>query len=133
MTVEYMHICDYAFPAEGGKPCIIGVFDRVWGQSFPFRHAVMCIAIQLRGQAHETAAIRVEFGRPNGDVLAAIDANVVGGAEGGAFINLNMVNIEFPDAGRYTIRVRSGGQVLASQSIRAELRQQPPQAGQIRH
>jgi hypothetical protein len=74
--VEYMHICDYAFPAQGGKPCIIGIFDRIIALAFPVAHALMSVAIHLQGTAHEIVPIHVEVGRPNGDVIVRLDGQV---------------------------------------------------------
>ncbi len=45
VEVDYMHICDYAFPAQGGKACIIGIFDRIHATSFPTVHPQMSVAI----------------------------------------------------------------------------------------
>ena len=115
--VEYMHICDYAFRAEGGKACIIGIFSSINAPSFPFAHPHMVLAIQLRGQAHEVLAIHVEVGRPNGDRLAGVDANISAGADGGALLNVNLMGLKFPEPGRYTVKVLSGAQPLASQSF----------------
>jgi hypothetical protein len=115
--VEYMHICDYAFRAEGGKACIIGIFDVIGAPSFPVTHPHMVIAIQLRGSAHETVPIKIELGRPNGDVVAGLDGQVGVGGDGGAFINFNLLTTTFPEPGRYTVKVSSGDRHLATQSI----------------
>ena len=77
----------------------------------------MVLAIQLRGQAHETIAIHVEIGRPNGDVLAGIDGKIAAGADGGAFLNVNLMGLKFPEPGRYTVKVLSESRPLASQSF----------------
>ena len=115
--VEYMHICDYAFPAEGGKPCIIGIFDRITAQSFPAGHPFMSVAIQLRGTAHEMVPIKIELGRPNGDVIVGMEGQVAVSDTGAAFINFNIVNTQFPEAGRYVVKVSSAGKTLASHSL----------------
>ena len=116
--VDYMHLCDYAFQAEGGKPCIIGIFDTIGAASFPCTHPHMAIAIQLRGQSHEAIPVHVELGKPNGDVIATLDGQVTAGPDGGAFLNFNLLTLQFPEAGRYSIKVLSSGRVLASQSFR---------------
>ena len=48
--VEFMHLCDYAFQAEGGKACIIGIFDGIGAHVFPATHMLMTIAVKFQGQ-----------------------------------------------------------------------------------
>src|SRR5216684_2597000 len=126
--VEYMHICDYAFPGQNGKPCIIGIFDRIGAPAFPAAHPLMAIAIQLRGTAHEMIPIKIELGRPNGDVLVKMEGQIVVNEGGGAFINFNLVNTQFPEAGRYTVKVSSTGKTLASHSLHLVKAQSPMQS-----
>jgi hypothetical protein len=47
--VEYLHVCDHAFPGENGKPCTIGIFDVLGAADFPVKHPHMAIAVQIRG------------------------------------------------------------------------------------
>lgn len=126
--VDYMHICDYAFNAEGGKPCIIGVFDQIQTNQFPTHHPYMAVAIQLRGQQHELIPVTVELGRPNGEVLARVEGQINASPEGGAFVTLNLVNVQFPEQGRYTIKVLSADRTLATQSLRLRRREAQAQS-----
>jgi hypothetical protein len=129
VDVEYMHICDYAFTAEGGKACIIGIFDQVRATSFPATQAYMVAAIRLTGTPHESGDVRVEIGRPNGDVVTGATAHVTITAEGYANLNCNFVTIQFPSEGRYTFKVSTGGKTLATTSIRVlKVAQNPNQA-----
>lgn len=127
--VDYMHICDYAFKAEGGKSCIIGIFTVLNAATFPCTHPHMVLAVQLQGQPHEAIALKIEVGRPNGDVLAGLDAKLVAGADGTAFVNLNLINLQFPEPGRYTVKVLSGGRSLSTQSF--QVRKAPAPAGAV--
>jgi hypothetical protein len=127
--IEYMHVCDYAFAAEGGKPCIIGIFDVIHAANFPATHPIMAVAIRLRGQAHEIVPIKIELGRPNGDVLATVQGDITIGADGSAFMQMNMANTQFPEPGRYMIKISSGGRTLASHSLHLRKMQAPPQPG----
>jgi hypothetical protein len=120
VDVEYMHVCDYAFSAQGGKPSVIGIFETIQGGSFPITHPHMCIAVQLRAQPHARVPVVVELAKPNGEVLGRIDGEVPASSEGGCFIHLTMVNMVFPEAGRYAVKVSSEGRPLASQSIRVQ-------------
>ncbi len=125
--VEYLHVCDSAFMAEGGKHCIIGIFDVISAVSFPATHPTLTIAVRLRGQAHEVVPLRIELGRPNGDALGQpVQASVTIDESGSAFINMNVVGTQFPEPGRYTVKISSGGRQLASHSLRLQ-KMPPPQ------
>ena len=131
--VDYLHVCDYAFSGEGGKQCVIGIFDAITAQTFPAVHPHMSIALRLRGQAHELLVIKIELGRPNGEVLATMQGEVTVGADGGAFMNVNLINVQFPESGRYTVKIAAGGETLVSHSIQlreaqATLQSAPPGA-----
>jgi hypothetical protein len=126
--VEYLHVCDSAFMAEGGKHCIIGIFDVISAMSFPATHPTLTIAVRLRGQAHEVVPLRIELGRPNGEALGPpVQATVTVDEGGSAFINMNVVGTQFPEPGRYTVKISSGTRTLASHSLR--LQKLPPQQG----
>lgn len=129
VTIEYLHVCDYAFPAEGGKPCIIGIFDVIYAAAFPAAHPYMAIALRLRGQAHEIVPLKMELTRPNGDVLVTLQGEVTIAPDGSAFLTMNIINTQFPEAGRYIVKVVSGGQTLISHSLQVQRRTEaPPQA-----
>ena len=126
--VEYLHICDSAFAAEGGKHCIIGIFDVIHATSFPAVHPIMAIAMRVLGQAHEPIAIKLELGRPTGEALLTMPMDITVGPDGGANINVNLVNTQFPEAGRYVIKVSSAGRTLVSHSLHLHKMHTPPQA-----
>jgi hypothetical protein len=118
--VEYMHICDYAFPGENGKPCVIGIFDWIAGHQFPVTHNQLFIAIQFRGAPNESIRdVRIEIGRPNGDVLATIPGppELRTSQDGGAFMNAGVNGLTFPEHGRYTIKAIAGGRALHTKSL----------------
>jgi hypothetical protein len=116
-TVEYMHVCDYAFPAQNGKPGIIGIFSWIAGPAFPLVHPFMSIAVQLRSNAHELIPFVISLERQNGEVVQRFEGNAPAGEDGGAFICANLVNVVFPTDGRHTVKVSSAGQTLVLQSL----------------
>ena len=125
-TIEYLHVCDSAFMAEGGKHCIIGIFDVIFAQSFPANHASMSVAMRVRGQAHETVSLRIQLARPNGDVLATVPADITLDPSGSAFLNVNMMGTTFPEQGRYLVKVLASGQTLVSHPLTLQKAQTPP-------
>jgi hypothetical protein len=134
-TVEYLHVCDTAFMAEGGKHCIIGVFDVINAPAFPATHPFLTVAMRVRGQAHEALSLRVELSRPNGEVLATVPMDLTLNEHGSQFVNLNMFGIQFPAAGRYTVKASEGRQTLVSHSLIVQQAQAPtdPQGGPAPH
>lgn len=134
VEVEYMHFCDYAFPGENGKPCIIGIFDTIGGPSFPVQHAQLYIAVQLRGAPHEKAPVKIELGRPNGEVLGALELpGVAMSPDGGAFIQAALQGQVFPEVGRYVLKVISGTRTLQSKSLQLRKIQAGPPPPQTAH
>ena len=96
--VKYVHICDYAFTAQGGKPCIIGVFSEVSAPFFPYTHPSMAIALQIQGLPLEVILVRIELAGP-GQLLVEAEANVTTGTSGGAFLVFNLITTRFQAPG----------------------------------
>jgi hypothetical protein len=126
--VDYMHVCDYAFSAEKGKPCIIGIFNIIRAPTFPTNHPAMCVVATFQGRAQEVIPFSIEMVRPNGDVIARKGGTATANDDGGAFVSVNMVDICIPAEGRYCVRVSSGGRVLTSRSMQALPQQAPGQS-----
>jgi uncharacterized protein DUF6941 len=127
-TIDYLHVCDYAFADQGGKPCIIGIFDVIHAVTFPAMHPMMAVAMRIRGNPHELVQLKIELSRPNGEVLATIQGENSLSPDGSAFMQMNMAGLTFPEAGRYVIKVSSAGKTLTSHSLHLMKMQAPPQA-----
>jgi hypothetical protein len=128
--VDYLHLCDLAFSDQAGKHCIIGMFDIIHTTGFPTTHPTMCVALRVNGQPGEALKLTFQLGRPNGDVLITLPLDLQAGPDGGCNLNLSLNQTQFPEAGRYTLKVLSGKEVLASRSLRLLKMAAPPQAGQ---
>lgn len=126
--VDYLHLCDLAFMDEAGKHCIIGMFDIVRAISFPCTHPTMTVAMRVLSQPGEAIKLKFELGRPNGNVIVTLPMDIVAGPDGGANINLNLQQVQFPEAGRYTLKIVQGQETLASRSIRLQKIDPPQQA-----
>jgi hypothetical protein len=116
--VDYLHLCDLSFMDQAGKHCIIGMFDIIQASAFPTTHPTMSLAMRILGAPGEALKVAFEMGRPNGDVLVTIPLDVAAGPDGGCNINLSLNQMQFPEPGRYTLKVLSGKEVLASRSLR---------------
>ena len=127
-----MHLCDYAFAADGGKQCLIGIFTVIHAQSFPATHPQMVVAVEFTGAPHERISVRVELMRPEGDSLASIDGEIIINADGRANLSCNLLNLAFPEPGRYTVNISAGDRILASRTLRLLLMQTPqPPSGVV--
>ncbi len=131
--VEYLHLCDYAFAGEGGKACIIGVFEAISASVFPCTHPMMYVAAKFQGTPHEVVRARLEISRPNGEVLVQMEPELVMSADGTGNLHVQMVGIAFPEPGRYSVKILSGGRTLVSQSLhltrlQSQGAQPPPRA-----
>lgn len=126
-TIDYMHICDYAFQSNG-KPSMIGIFERINAFQFPAAHPYMAVAIKIRDQAHRKVNLTVQVARPNGDKLAEIQGTIVTGEDGVAYLDANLMNLQFPEPGRYLVKVLSAGATLVSESLILAKIEAPPQA-----
>jgi len=116
-TVEYLHVCDLAFAMEGGKQCVIGIFDTIYASAFPVVHPAMSIAARFRGTPNEILPITIELGRPNGDALVSMQGDMTLAADGSMFMQMNIAGAQFPEPGRYTFKVSSAGRTLTTHAL----------------
>ena len=107
-----MHICDYGFIAQNGKPGVIGIFEMIGSATFPAVHAFMCIAVQFRGQAGHVIPVRIVVETQNGEkVVDTQEQQLTLGKEGGILLAANLVGATFKTPGRYSVVVISQGAV----------------------
>src|SRR3954469_24162598 len=104
-TVEYMHICDYAFVTQGGKPSMIGLFEGIAAGTFPDAHPHMSVAFQFQDAPHAIINYGLEIRKPNGELLHRAEQQANAGANGGAFVSVDLIGLPFPDEGRYVFKV----------------------------
>ncbi len=65
-TLEWIHVCDYAFRDEQGKLCLIGMFDHLASVQLPGRLPMLCVAFGLTdGLGEYPVSLRVT--RPSGE------------------------------------------------------------------
>lgn len=108
---EWVILCDYAFSAEGGKLCLIGIFDKIHARAVPSTHLQAAIAFGLLGDEGEQVALRVQIVRPTGGVLVHIGGPATLG-RGVTRGNLPLHELVLPDFGNYAIEVYNGDVLL---------------------
>jgi len=108
-TLEWLHICDYAFRDERGKLCLIGMFDALHSVRRPGRLPVFCVAIGLTdGQGrYETA---LELVAPSGKVVEfPLPPVVLQQRQAKARAVIQLTSLPFEEFGRYTFRLKVDG------------------------
>lgn len=54
VNLEWALCCDYAFQDKDNKPCMIGLFDRIWANEFPVTHSIFFVVSRWTGEPEET-------------------------------------------------------------------------------
>jgi hypothetical protein len=129
---EWVILCDYAFAAEGGKLCLVGIFDKIYTNAVPSTHAQAAVAFGLLGDDGETVTLRIQIVRPTGGVLV----NVGGPAKLGPGVtrgHIPLHQLVLPDFGNYAIEVYNGETLLRATTFAVEQRvptRSPAQGGE---
>ena len=131
-TLEWLHVCDYAFRDEQGKLCMIGLFDTLASLRLPGRLPVFCVAMGLTdGLGSYEVALRVES--PTGKfVEMKMPAMSLQHRKAKARAVIRLSAMPFEEFGPYTFRLVVDGQPVdypVHVIDHLEARQQPPSAG----
>ena len=121
-------LCDQAFQqAFSGKWCIIGTFGVIWARAFPCEHSPLCVFIGL-SDFTGPAGVKIVIRTPDGDELAAVQAQIPQIPMSIAEFMLPFPPIRFEKAGGYTLELLVNDSFLTARSFRVE--QAPQQPGQ---
>jgi hypothetical protein len=119
--VEYLHVCDYAFNTEGGKACLIGIFDRLRVTALPMKYAAVAVALKVRGQSGAKLELAFSLRAPGSKKsLPTLKATVSLGPHGQSTFFLNIRNLTFRKYGAHTLTVSTGDEVLATTTVIVE-------------
>jgi len=122
--------CDYAFDDEHQKACIIGVFERIWADSFPATHPFFFVVSQWAGDPGETFNQHTRIVGPDGsEVAQTTGVRATTSPVGAARVNSKFVGVTFPQAGDYRIEFLADDDVIGSISLTLAPRYQPSQEG----
>ncbi len=119
MRVRYAHICDYQLVANDNKPSLIGIFNRVWSKTFPFRLSrpctvFVCITIDV-GEGGKPLHCSIVLRDPDMVALQVFEAElpVPEHARGDAFVRWEMLDgLEFVAPGPHLIEVSLNGEKM---------------------
>lgn len=129
-SLEWTLSCDYAFFDENRKACMIGLFDRIWADSFPVTHPLFFVVVQWAGDGDETFSHRARIVAPDGAQIAethGVDVTV--SPDRGAGVNSRFAGVTFPQPGVYRVELLANDNVIGSIPLRLTLRSQPSQHG----
>lgn len=104
-------ICDYAFLAQGGKLSIIGIFEDVNVQGFPYKHPSMSFILSLMGEPKKQVDYYFSIKDPSGDVVVDKSnqkARAEIGANGKLNLIYNVMGVPIVKEGVYTVNLFAG-------------------------
>jgi len=111
-TLEWLHICDYAFRDEHGKLCLIGMFDALHSVRLPGRLPMICAAIGLTDGAGQYD-IGLQIVAPSGKVLdLQLPAIALQERRAKARAVIRLASMPFEEFGRYVFRLKIDGQPI---------------------
>ncbi|KAA3608110.1 MAG: hypothetical protein DWQ01_13635 [Planctomycetota bacterium] len=131
-TLEWLHICDYAFRDEHGKLCLIGLFDALHSVRLPGRLPMFSVAIGLTdGEGQYEAGLQILA--PSGKTIhLKLPPFQLAERRAKARAVIRLASLPFEEFGRYTFRLVVDGQPVdypVHLLDHLELKTPPGQAG----
>ena len=113
-TVKSFLIADSVFQQVGGKWCIVGVFDRIWGAKFPATHPSLGIYLELEDVPEGKHEIFMTFSDSENRQLAVSPKIHLTARNrlAKAGVGVQTHNLTIPAAGTYFIEIVFDGQSL---------------------
>ena len=128
MQLEILTFCDAA--AEyGGRLNLLGATDTLVANAIPARYPACCVVARLRAARIEEGEHTVKLmiidadGRTLLNVDGKIGIKITSGAGAAVNMIINAQNLEFPEAGEYSIEVAADGILLGSSPLFVKLRE----------
>ena len=117
MQCTWLVTCDHAFFDQLGRPCLIGIFDRLQVSAVP-HVAHMSVLAAVEGKPGERVQIGLEIYQPNGKPMVQVPPRLVAaGTLGQFFQNFTFNGINLPERGTYEVRVLFNGDPVAATTI----------------
>lgn len=106
---DWIVLCDYAFPAQNGKLCLIGIFDLLGVPSVPYQHDRAAICFSVIGEPGEHVHLKLDIIGPTGQhVIPTFEQTVTLPDAGGAQGNIELRGLKLKDFGRHAIQLDLG-------------------------
>lgn len=118
MKHEFLIVCEKAFTTEISRNLnIIGIFDTIYAPGFPAQHPEFNIVSKLKVEDSKEYEAKVSI-RKGSLNLAELTLPFIG-AESNNLI-FKFVNLNFPEAGEYTVVLNVNDKELGRTEIRLE-------------
>lgn len=108
LNLELLVLCDYAIISKDNKLNILGIFDRLFVNKTPARHAKMFVVGVVSGEPDSKQVLKLTIKDPSGkDILPGQELKVNLGANGRSNLITELGNLPIPLTGEYQVRVSS--------------------------
>jgi hypothetical protein len=128
-------VCDSVYKDASGKQALIGLFNSIVSDRFPFVHGRLAVFVSLTSvRAAERCRLDIVHSESDHTVVQADTTlpQLPGGAASPTAIydmTFEFTELTFPEPGRYFIRYFAGGMPLVMRPFDVLQRQKPPVAG----
>lgn len=111
--LAWCHLCDYAFLDGSGKPCLIGLFDRVMTPALPATHRQAALAFRVTGAPQEVVGVRVLLLARDGAPLVDVsNPHIDLGPAGVHDAIIGLHDLTLQEYGRYEVRILLNGDAV---------------------
>ena len=129
MNVQVAVLCDAATQDSSSKLNVLGAFDTIYAQQLPAIHPQCAVALRVTFAADDEGQHKLALNFINADgrsIMPPIELPVaVRLPEDAHFLSLNFIlniqQLQFPEAGLYSVDVRSDGKSQASIPLQVKL------------
>lgn len=114
-VIKSFLIADHVFRQEGGKWCIIGVFDRIFAPRFPCLHPSLGLFV-LASEAVGRLDVRLELRDHKDRVLSTLQGQTIeiGSPLDVVSFGIQTAGLPIPAAGRYFFKLYFNGRPAVS-------------------
>lgn len=122
MKVLLLKFCDFAGRLDGGKGCLVGMFDTIGGIQFPLTHPTFYICVEFEFDPFEAgsmAKIKLVLMDEDGHEMMGIEGEFsvpkpMHGRPATMFETFRVDGMTFPKPGAYRLDVLHNGEPIAA-------------------
>jgi hypothetical protein len=116
-ALDYILICDHAFPDFQGKMSAIGIFDTISVGTLPASHTQIFIVARLQGEPGSSFNSQIRILDPTEQVHSESPVAPVQMRSSGHFHMYVVRPLQLQTPGRYLVQVLLNGQLAGSTSL----------------
>ena len=117
--LNFLIVCETAFPSQEGNLNIIGIFENVFAPNFPAIHPKMTIVFNVSGNIGEYAFDLSIKGPDKKEIIPSVRGgfNIAGQNTKFGFIG-NLVNLKFTTEGTYSVDLSINDRLIGRTQFR---------------